>query len=61
MTMKRLQTTDFDVITGPSMASACPIVDTAPLTEAQPRETGVAGTVQAKSEPPATAEKADAA
>jgi hypothetical protein len=29
--MKRLQTTDFDVITGPSMATACPVVETPPL------------------------------
>jgi hypothetical protein len=28
--MKRMHSTDFDVITGPSMASACPIVETVP-------------------------------
>jgi hypothetical protein len=28
--MKRIETTDFDVITGPSMASTCPIVETPP-------------------------------
>lgn len=54
--MKRLQTTDFDVITGPSMASACPIVETPPLpalaTAAEP---------QAQAEPAPKKETADAA
>jgi hypothetical protein len=33
--MKRSHSTDFDVITGPSMASACPVVETVPA-ELQP-------------------------
>jgi hypothetical protein len=32
--MKRIETTDFDVITGPSMATACPVVETTPPTPA---------------------------
>lgn len=59
--MKRLQTTDFDVITGPSMASACPVVDTVPATEAPPRAVVEPSSASARTEPPATAEKADAA
>ncbi|HEX7741662.1 MAG TPA: hypothetical protein VF442_04410 [Sphingobium sp.] len=58
--MKRLQTTDFDVITGPSMASACPVVETAPLTET-PRDMAVPEAIPTKSEQPVTAAKADAA
>ncbi len=36
--MNRQNSNDFDVITGPSMASACPVVETVPA-EAQPTAT----------------------
>jgi len=58
--MKRLQTTDFDVITGPSMASACPVVDTIPPAEI-PHDMAVPEAIPAESEQPVTAAKADAA
>jgi hypothetical protein len=46
--MKRSHSTDFDVITGPSMASACPIVETAPappqpLSQSRLAESSLAG------------------
>ena len=59
--MKRLQTTDFDVITGPSMASACPVVETAPLSEAPSDTAALSSTVPAETERPTAMEKADAA
>jgi hypothetical protein len=61
MTMKRLQPTDFDVITGPSMASACPVVDTVPPAEIPPHTVVAPNITSARTEQPVTAEKADAA
>ncbi len=48
--MKRTQTTDFDVISGPSMASACPVVETAPTpppSNTRPAESTTADTAPA--------------
>jgi|GEM_PF-3340164 len=59
--MKRLQTTDFDVITGPSMASACPVVDTIPPAEILSQGSVEPSVAAATKEQPVTAEKADAA
>jgi hypothetical protein len=59
--MKRLQTTDFDVITGPSMASACPVVDTVPPAEIPSHRSVEPSVATARAEQPVTAEKADAA
>lgn len=59
--MKRLQTTDFDVITGPSMASACPVVETAPLPATPPDEATAPRSIATKTELQAATAKADAA
>jgi len=59
--MKRLQTTDFDVITGPSMASTCPVVETAPLSEAPSDTAALLSTAPVETERPTAMEKADAA
>jgi hypothetical protein len=58
--MKRLSSTDFDVITGPSMASACPIVETAaepppPSADIAPAASGPADRRQGRALSPASA------
>lgn len=64
--MKRIQSTDFDVITGPSMASACPVVETmvvesGPAEAIAPRQAALPGALPAQAATQPAPDKADAA
>ncbi|HVJ44346.1 MAG TPA: hypothetical protein VM639_22780 [Dongiaceae bacterium] len=59
--MKRIQSTDFDVITGPSMASACPVVETMPREAISPQQATASVAVPAEAARQPVAQKADAA
>lgn len=59
--MKRIQSTDFDVITGPSMASACPVVESVSAEAIAPQQAALPGAVPAQAATQPAPDKADAA